>query len=182
MNETEELIEKETQHNSSQYLNPNVIQNTNQNENGRSTPRTDTKSPHHRNISSPSQKNHNRKRSITSPSGHRSLFTPRHHEEIVIENEVVERKQREGKMKELEDIQIEKRCQKMKDIFSKNEMITVENETFREIQKVIFDSNVHSWGVSNSQFSQLIENKSHLILNETSKSLIFICFKEKDQM
>ena len=82
---------------------------------------------------------------------------------------------------EIEEQAIEQRLKNVKNIFTRKEMIKIENELKRSIYKIIFDSSENDWFINKSDFYKMIKNKSNLIMIiETTKQMKFGCYIESE--
>ena len=96
-------------------------------------------------------------------------------------NEIIEIIKDEELLKQVEEEEIERRSKIVEGKLTKNEMLMIEKEIGRHVDRKIFDSEINNWKTSYLSFKGMIMNKSHFfIVIETIEGNKFGCYIESE--
>ena len=73
--------------------------------------------------------------------------------------------------------EIQKRLPIVKECLTKEEMLMIEKETGRYVEKKMFDTKTNKWSKGNSDLFNCLKNQSHfIIVIETTEGMKFGCY------
>ena len=93
----------------------------------------------------------------------------------------IKEKERQDKVEQekkiIESEEMENRHKSIEEKLSKEEIMLIEKDTGRYVESVLFDSDIHQWGLNTTDFSTRILNQSHFyIIIETTDENKFGCY------